>query len=726
MAHHNFRSIFQHSAAGAALLAISMLLLSSCTPATPTPAPSDTPVPVAIATQAPSATDAPTMTASPEPTATATATPTPPLLPAPVYFQSSQGGARQVWRIEMNGGFAHPVTALPAGVDGYDVNPIDGRLAFVSNNDLYVAQADGSSAQMIIDGEPIQEGQPGSQDLRIGAPVWSPDGGSIAFSRSGLNVITLPVMDVRNLIANVPFDQDSIGSSRYYSPLFWSPDGNYIAVQIGYYEGAELGIIPAVGGEMMNAGIPTCCATRGPNDASFYIGAVNGMNVGGLWQVQWNTARSAQLSPAPAESQYPPIYGYPHLGTDGKLYMLFGSDMAPQIVRTDPLDLSAKEVLGQMTYLPPGETLWSPDGSLMIMPGSKPDEPMQLWQMGEEPSPMEVPGVDFKWGVVTDADRALAQTPAPTFTPTPTLPPLPASAQVITRDNVTRLQPLTTISGKNEIYSLAVSPDNRLLALGLESGVELWDLTRMQRVTRLGPYGGIVDALAFSPNSDFVAAGSWDRNLDLWSADTGQKVRPFTGHTDWVTDLSFSPDGTLLASASNDNRVMVWDVASGAPVWMVDLGHWASDVSFSPDGTLLAITGWDIDVTIYQVSDWSVYATIPYGQNQWALNLQFSPDGRTLALGNWNYRIGLWDVQAQVQRNELYGHADNPTGLAFSPDGSLLASADEAGEMHIWDVMTGGQLHVLPGDRNAAFTPDGRFLIAGGPNINGVVVYYVP
>ncbi len=707
--------------------ALVVLALSSCAPKALAPVPTQTSA-LAAATQAPSATVQPSRTATPVPTASASATASPPapVLPAPLYFLSPQDGVQQVWRVEMNAGFAHPITAQPAGVTGYDINPVDGRLVFISDNDLYLCEADGSHAQMIVDGEPIQTGQPNSQDLRISEPIWSPDGKEIAFARNGLNVISLPSMYVRNLIANVPLDQNDWGSRRFYAPLFWSPDGVYIATQIGYFEGAELGIIPAAGGELMDAHLPTCCATRSANEAAFYLGAVNGMDQGGLWQVQWSSARAAQLSPVIASNQYPPIYGYPQYGLDGRLYYLFGSDMAPQIVRSDPLNLSDKEVVGQLTYLPPGQALWAPDASVLILPGKKADEPMQLWQMGKEPVPLAAPGSNFKWGVATTADQALAQTPAPTFTPTPTLPALPASSELITRANVTRLRALTTISGKNDVYSLAVSPDGRLLALGLESGVELWDLSTMQRTARLGPYGGIVPALAFSPDSRSLAVGSWDRNLDLWDTASGEKVRPFTGHTDWVAKVDFSPDGKLLASVGNDNKLFVWDAASGAPLRMVDLGHWASDVSFSPDGKLLAVTGWDTATTIYQLDDWSTYAIIPYQPDRYVLNLKFSPDGRTLALGTWDYRVVLWDVEMKAARNEMHGHTDNPTGLTFSPDGSLLASAAEGGEMRIWDAVTGGQLHELPGDRNAAFSPDGRFLFAGGPNIVGVVVYYVP
>ncbi len=709
----------------ALLAALALMALSGCTPAAPTPTPGEPIPPVALATQAPSRTPQASATASPAPTSTATTAPAPPLLPAPLYFLSSQGGVRQIWRAEMNGGFAHPVTAQPAGIDDYAVSPVDARLAFVSGNDLYIARADGSDAQMIIDGEPVTADEQKNYDQRIGHPVWSPDGSSIAFGHNGVNVVTLPSVNVRSLIVNMPFDQNNLGAMRSYSPEFWSPDGSFLAVSIGYYEGAELGILPATGGPLMSAKLPPCCAAPGPNDASFYLGSIGGMNPTGLWQVQWNSARSAQLSPVVAADQYPPIYGQPYSAPGGDLYYLFGSDTVPQIVRSSPMDLTNKQVLGQLSYLP-DQALWAPDGSLMVITGKKPDEPVQVWLPGKDLIPLEMPGSSLKWGVRTAADQTRAETPAPTFTPTPTLPALPSSSQAITRDNVTQLQPLTTVSGKNEVYDLAVSPDSRLLALGLESGVELWDMNTMQRTAQLGPYGGLTPALAFTSDSRYLAVGSWDRSLDLWDTTTGEKVRPFTGHTDWVTALAFSPDGTLLASTGNDNKLFVWDVASGASLRVMDLGHWASDVAFSPDGRLLAVTGWETDVTIYEIASWNVYAVIPFQPNRWALNLKFSPDGNTLALGTWDYRVALWDVPSKAQRNELYGHSDNPTGLTFSPDGSLLATAAEDGEMRIWDAASGAQLHLLPGDRNAAFTPNGRFLIAGGPKLLGAVIYYLP
>ena len=74
-------------------------------------------------------------------------------------------------------------------------------------------------------------------------------------------------------------------------------------------------------------------------------------------------------------------------------------------------------------------------------------------------------------------------------------------------------------------------------------------------------------ALAFSPDSDYLAVGSWwcgtDRvPIQLWEVATGENIHTFWGHASDVQDVVFSPDGTLLASGSFDGTVLLWDVKS--------------------------------------------------------------------------------------------------------------------------------------------------------------------
>ena len=67
-----------------------------------------------------------------------------------------------------------------------------------------------------------------------------------------------------------------------------------------------------------------------------------------------------------------------------------------------------------------------------------------------------------------------------------------------------------------------------------------------------------VTSVAFSPDGQTLASGSWDHTIKLWNLTTGQEVRTLTGHTDIVRSVAFSPDGQTLASGSDDHTIKIW------------------------------------------------------------------------------------------------------------------------------------------------------------------------
>lgn len=128
------------------------------------------------------------------------------------------------------------------------------------------------------------------------------------------------------------------------------------------------------------------------------------------------------------------------------------------------------------------------------------------------------------------------------------------------------------------IQSLAFSPDGKLLAsasLGIISYVKVWDAetgTLKQTLTpykKRPEYGGI-EAVAFSPDGKFLASGNghiktitvydaktWELKLTLnngglYSALTQGGV---------VYAIAFSPDGKQIASGDTDGMVKLWDIS---------------------------------------------------------------------------------------------------------------------------------------------------------------------
>src|SRR5262245_13993398 len=72
-----------------------------------------------------------------------------------------------------------------------------------------------------------------------------------------------------------------------------------------------------------------------------------------------------------------------------------------------------------------------------------------------------------------------------------------------------------------------------------------------------------IQSIAFSPNRNVIASGSFDHTIKLWDAATGRELRALYGHSDAVLSVAFSPDGNVIASGSGDNTIKLWDVATG-------------------------------------------------------------------------------------------------------------------------------------------------------------------
>ena len=60
--------------------------------------------------------------------------------------------------------------------------------------------------------------------------------------------------------------------------------------------------------------------------------------------------------------------------------------------------------------------------------------------------------------------------------------------------------------------------------------------------------------------------GSGDATVRIFNSGSGAQVKALSGHTDWVYAVAFSPDGNLVASGSFNGEVKIWKVADGAVV----------------------------------------------------------------------------------------------------------------------------------------------------------------
>jgi WD40 repeat protein len=118
-------------------------------------------------------------------------------------------------------------------------------------------------------------------------------------------------------------------------------------------------------------------------------------------------------------------------------------------------------------------------------------------------------------------------------------------------------------TGTDLARTTAFSPDKRILVSGNYDGTVGYWVNLHAPVKPLTPQIGGIFAVAFSPDNKELAIGG-ATGLELWDTSSPSRPQPtgqsLTGYNSWITSLTFSPDGTTLISGSEDDTVRLWDL----------------------------------------------------------------------------------------------------------------------------------------------------------------------
>jgi WD40 repeat protein len=285
------------------------------------------------------------------------------------------------------------------------------------------------------------------------------------------------------------------------------------------------------------------------------------------------------------------------------------------------------------------------------------------------------------------------------------------------------------------IYSVAFSNDGKHIVSGSkDETVRIWDVNTGIGKPLTGQKGAVL-SVAFSNDGKHIVSGSKDETkekkiykgtVQIWNAETGTPFGKAIDHTGPVNSVAFSPDSQHIASGGWDKKIQVRETKTGELIAeTLTLTKPINSVAFSPQDGRYIISGSE-DKTV-RIWDWDAKPRKQIGEplktlKNGVMSVAFSPNEQFIVSGDDNKMVRIWNANTRKQIGEPFkGHKDSVHSVAFSPDSNRIISGGSWDMMiQVWDAQTRKPIgKPLRGDkssvRSVAYSPlNGKMIVSGG------------
>lgn len=250
-----------------------------------------------------------------------------------------------------------------------------------------------------------------------------------------------------------------------------------------------------------------------------------------------------------------------------------------------------------------------------------------------------------------------------------------------------------------DVNSLVFSHDgNFIISTGFTSGAKHLQDSEQRKIQILDWETGEVVAylpsltrfdsersIAICPDQDVIAFDSGN-NVKLYDFNLRQYVKDLTGNIKQVNTIAFSLNSMTIATGSRDGQVRMceWKNNSSLEIY-TQISAEINAVSISPNNQLIAIGSNEERVLIFDLMARKLHAELS-GHSEGILSVAFSPDGRFLASGSRDDTVKIWHVKTGNLLHSFEGGSccRGVWSVSFSRDGQILAAGLEGGEIKVW------------------------------------------
>ena len=256
-----------------------------------------------------------------------------------------------------------------------------------------------------------------------------------------------------------------------------------------------------------------------------------------------------------------------------------------------------------------------------------------------------------------------------------------------------------------QIYSMDVSPDGNLLAIGglfpddrNSNYALILDLNNLSKAPiKILGFKSDIENVCFTPDSKgFYARSNSGRSMmysDLASA------KEVITTKEKITSIDLSPDGSKLAGVSDDGNLIIWDARKNfAPNSYPILKGPTNDilaVSFTPTGSEVIVGDQKGELRIITIG-LSTSRRVLTGHTSMIEQIKFSHSGKFMATASYDRTLRLWNMEQLNEQPQVLGSNDWVWSMAFSPDDEQIMAGIHSNTQGVRESENDYTIHAWP------------------------------
>lgn len=171
-----------------------------------------------------------------------------------------------------------------------------------------------------------------------------------------------------------------------------------------------------------------------------------------------------------------------------------------------------------------------------------------------------------------------------------------------------------------------------------------FDGCRLNELNYMGGHSGAINAVAWSPDGEYILTGGNDHFAYLWNVESGTIIRKLSGHIDVVSSVAFSYDGGYCLTGSYDSTAILWSTKDGS------------------------------------------VCKILKGHTDRILSVAFHPKEKICLTGSADKSVKLWYYEKARCLSSLLKHNDSVTSVKFSYNGKYCFTASKDKTITMWEL----------------------------------------